>query len=146
MPTVLAWTSPIREYDLVVRRGGIRTIVDWKTSARRWPKGKADADLQATCYPWPEHPQSRTGTRFRFDVVTKTGEPACERHDATRDLKEFTQLGELVRVLERIAANDCFLPRNGSWECANCPYASACESWHRERTRTFLETVQPRAA
>jgi Holliday junction resolvase-like predicted endonuclease len=116
----------IGEYDLVVRKGGIRTIVDWKTSARRWPKGKADTDLQATCYLWAEHQQGRSATRFRFDVVTKTREPTCERHPAIRDDEDFARLGELVRVLERIVANDCFLPRTGSWECANCPYGHIC--------------------
>ena len=121
----------IGEYDLVVRRNGIRTIVDWKTSARRWPKGKADTDLQATCYLWAECQQGRTATQFRFDVVTKTKEPTCEQYPATRPPEDFAQLGELVHILERIVTNDCFLPRTGSWECANCPYGEACEGRHR---------------
>ncbi|MBT3291102.1 MAG: PD-(D/E)XK nuclease family protein [Victivallales bacterium] len=136
----------IGEYDLVVRRGGIRTIVDWKTSARRWPKGKAATDLQATCYLWAEQHLRHTGSQFRFDVVTKTRVPACERHHATRAPDDFVRLGELVRVLERIVTNECFLPQTGSWECANCPCASACESWHRERARIFAGTGRPRAA
>jgi hypothetical protein len=119
----------IGEYDLVVRRNGIRTIVDWKTSARRWLKAKADTDLQATCYLWAEQHQGRPDTRFRFDVVTKTKTPTCERHYATRTPGDFTGLGETVRVLERIVATDCFLPRKGSWECGNCPYAGACKGW-----------------
>jgi hypothetical protein len=28
--------------------------------------------------------------------------------------EDYAQLGELVRVLERIVANECFLPRTGS--------------------------------
>jgi Holliday junction resolvase-like predicted endonuclease len=136
----------IGEYDLVVRKGGIRTIVDWKTSARRWAKGKADTDLQATCYLWAEHQQGRSTAQFRFDVVTKTKEPTCERHHATRSPDDFAQLGKLVRVLERIVANKCFLPRNGSWECANCPYADACKGWYRERGRRSVRGEQWRAA
>jgi len=39
----------IGEYDLVMRGpDSIRTVVDWQTSARRWPEGKADTDLQPT--------------------------------------------------------------------------------------------------
>jgi CRISPR/Cas system-associated exonuclease Cas4 (RecB family) len=136
----------IGEYDLVVRKGGVRTIVDWKTSARRWPKGKADTDLQVTCYLWAEKQLGHDDTQFRFDVVTKTKEPTCERHHATRTPENFTQLGELVRVLERIIANDCFLPRHGSWECGSCPYATACKGWHRERGRTFVKIEQGDAA
>jgi Holliday junction resolvase-like predicted endonuclease len=123
----------IGEYDLVVRKGGVRTIVDWKTSARRWPKDKADTDLQATCYLWAEQHQGRPGTQFRFDIVTKTKTPTCEQHYATRSPEDFIQLGETARTLERIVANECFLPRKGSWECANCPYATVCKSWQLKR-------------
>jgi Holliday junction resolvase-like predicted endonuclease len=132
----------VGEYDLVVRKGGIRTVVDWKTSARRWAKGKADTDLQATCYLWAEKQQGRTTTQFRFDVVTKTKTPSCEQHHATRTPEDFSQVGELVRVLERIVPNDCFLPRRGSWECANCPYAVACSGWHGTWTETPVSTRQ----
>jgi Holliday junction resolvase-like predicted endonuclease len=125
----------IGECDLIVGKGGIRTVIDWKTSARRWPQGKADTDLQATCYLWAEKQSRHTASQFRFDVVTKAKKPTCEQHHATRSPEDFTQLGELVRVLERIVANDCFLPRTGSWECTNCPYASACRDWHRHRAR-----------
>jgi Holliday junction resolvase-like predicted endonuclease len=116
----------IGEYDLVVRKNSIRTIVDWKTSARRWPKDKADTDLQATCYLWAEQHQGRPGTQFRFDVVTKTKTPTCEQHHTSRNPNDFTQLGEAVRILERIVANDCYLPRRGSWECVNCPHSITC--------------------
>jgi len=136
----------IGEYDLVVYKDGIRTIVDWKTSARRWAKGKSDSDLQATCYLWAEQQLRHTGSQFRFDVVTKTKEPVCERHPAIRDDEDFVRLGELVRVLERIVANECFHPRDGGWECANCPYATACKGWHRERARTFARAERREAA
>jgi len=128
----------IGEFDLVVRKGGIRTIVDWKTSARRWPKGKAESDLQATCYLWADQQLRYTGTHFRFDIVTKTKVPVCECHPATRDDEDFVRLGQLVRVLERVVANECFHPQEGGWQCANCPYATACKVWHRERAKSHV--------
>ena len=129
----------IGEFDLVVRGAdGIRTVVDWKTSARRWPAGKAETDLQATCYLWAEQQSRRPDSKFRFEVVTKTKVPVCERHAAIRDDEDFVRLGELVRVLERIVANECFLPQEGGWECANCPYATACKAWHRERAKSHV--------
>jgi CRISPR/Cas system-associated exonuclease Cas4 (RecB family) len=136
----------IGEFDLVVRNGGIRTVVDWKTSARRWPKGKAETDLQATCYLWAEQQSRHTDSQFRFEVVTKTKEPVCERHAAIRDDEDFVRLGELVRVLERIVANECFVPQEGGWECANCPYATACRAWHRERARRSVRIERQEAA
>ncbi|MDX9980311.1 MAG: hypothetical protein RBU25_09835 [Lentisphaeria bacterium] len=53
-------------------------------------------------------------------------------------MDDFVRLGELVRVLERVVANECFHPQEGGWECGNCPYVTACQSWHRERGRTFV--------
>jgi hypothetical protein len=55
--------------------------------------------------------------------------PLRRRHPAIRDDEDFVRLGEVVRVLERIVANECFHPRNGGWECANCPYGKACRGW-----------------
>ena len=136
----------IGEYDLVVRKGGIRTVVDWKTSARRWPEGKAATDLQPTCYLWAERQLGHDGTQFRFEVVTKTKSSVCERHPATRDGEDFVRLGELVRVLERVVASECFHPHDGGWECANCPYATACKGWHRERGRRSVRTGRWEAA
>ena len=136
----------IGECDLVVRKGGTRTIIDWKTSTRRCPKDKASTDLQATCDLWAEQHRGRPSTQFRFDGVTKTKSPVCEQHRAMRSPEDFARVGELVRILERIVANDCRLPRRGSWECANCPYAKACKAWHRERAWTFVRTERPEAA
>jgi hypothetical protein len=124
-------SPPHRQDDLVIRKGGVRTVVDWKTSARRWPEAKADTDLQATCYLWAEHQQGRADTRLCLDVVPKTKSPVCERHHATRSPVDFTQLDEPVRVLERIVANECFLPRTGSWECANWAYRTTCGNRHQ---------------
>jgi len=136
----------IGEYDLVVRKKGVRTIVDWKSSAARWPQGKAEADLQPTCYLWADSRQGYSGTAFRFDVVTKTKTPTCTQHPTGRGFDDFIRLGELVRVLERMIAHDCFLPRDGSWECRSCPYTGACRQWHRERAGTFVLSSAPLAA
>ncbi len=40
----------VGELDCRVRKDGRALIVDWKTSARRWPKGQADKSLQPTVY------------------------------------------------------------------------------------------------
>ncbi len=136
----------IGEYDLVVRKCSVRTIVDWKTSARRWPQDKAITDLQPTCYLWAEQQLGHGGTQFRFEVVTKTKQPACERHQAVREPGDFARLGELIRVLERVVAHECFHPRDGGWECANCSHATACKGWRKARARTSVTREQRIAA
>ena len=133
-------TKPlIGEYDLTVEKDGMFTIVDWKTSARRWADSKARNDLQPTCYLYARYIDTGDlNVGFRFDVVTKTAEPGCAQHFAQRDQRDFMRLGELVRVLERMVEADCFYPSDGSWECGNCPYTRACHSWHRDRARAFV--------
>ncbi|MFO7866870.1 MAG: PD-(D/E)XK nuclease family protein, partial [Candidatus Aminicenantes bacterium] len=60
----------IGEFDLTVERDGVYTVVDWKTSARRWPKDRARTDLQPTCYLWAHfRGAGDSSARFRFDVV-----------------------------------------------------------------------------
>ena len=137
----------IGEYDLVVRGpDGARTIVDWKSSARRWPEGKAGSDMQPTCYLWAERQNGHPDSRFRFEVATKTKSPVCERHPASRNSEDFVRLAELVRVLERVVANECFHPQDGGWECANCPHATACKGWHKARSRVSIALGRQLAA
>lgn len=135
----------IGEFDLTVKRDGVYTVVDWKTSARRWPKDRARTDLQPTCYLWAHfRGAGDSSARFRFDVVTKTKTPVCEQHVTERGPDDFVRLAERVKVLERTVENECFQPADGSWECRNCPYISACRSWHREKSRrtfTFADAA-----
>jgi hypothetical protein len=93
-----------------------------------------------------EKHQDKTASRFRFDVVAKTKTPASEQHHATRTPDDFVRLGELVRVLERVVANECFVTRKGGCECTSCPYATSCKTWHRGRAKIFVGAGQPRAA
>lgn len=128
----------IGEYDLTIEHDGVYTIVDWKTAARKWPDSKPRTDLQPTCYLYANYRGTgNTAAAFRFDVVTKTKEPQYHQYLTRREPENFARLGELVRVLERTVAHECFYPSDSSWECRNCPYGLACQSWHRERARSF---------
>jgi len=130
----------IGEFDLTVVSEGVHTIVDWKTSARRWPPGKVRTDLQPTCYLWADyHRTGNANARFRFDVVTKAKTPACDQYPTRREPDEFVRLAELVRVLERRIEAEAFHPVDSSWECKGCPYGLDCQSWHRARARTYVQ-------
>lgn len=126
----------IGEYDLTVVKDGRYAIVDWKTSARKWPGAKARTDLQPTCYLYAHHASTGQEAAFRFDVVTKTKTPAVESHPARRDVNDFDRLVRLVIALERLVQAEAFVPQDGSWECKSCPYSLACQSWHRQHAST----------
>ena len=70
--TVPGLSKPlIGEFDCIVEDGKDICIVDWKTSASRWPSGKADNDLQATVFTYAYKAKYDIKPLFRFDVVTK---------------------------------------------------------------------------
>jgi putative RecB family exonuclease len=128
----------IGEYDLVVQDTGGCTIVDWKTAARRWPEGKADSDLQPTCYLYARSFSERTPTRFRFDVVTKTLTPTVTHLVTVRDEDRFLRLEALLEVVSGMIRAEHFLPSEQSWSCSDCQYSEACAAWHRNRARVSV--------
>ena len=125
----------IGEYDLMIEDAEGVVIVDWKTAARRWPEGKADSDLQPTCYLYAHAHSDPVPARFRFDVVTKTAMPAVLHLETNREEDRFRRLEALVEVVERLVQAQLFLPSEQSFACGDCPYAEACAAWHRCRAR-----------
>jgi Holliday junction resolvase-like predicted endonuclease len=125
----------IGEYDLVIEDAEGTIIVDWKTAARRWPEGKADLDLQPTCYLYARQVADNGSARFRFDVVTKTVTPAVLHLETSRDEDRFRRLEALVEVVSALVQAEHFLPSEQSFAYSDCAYAEACREWHRCRAR-----------
>lgn len=128
----------IGEYDLVLEDETGTVIVDWKSAARRWPEGKADLDLQPTCYLYGRAHSDPVPARFRFDVVTKTAMPAVMHLETGRDEDRFRRLEALVEVVDRLVRAEVFLPSEQSFACGDCPYGEACQEWHRCRARQHV--------
>lgn len=71
----------IGEFDLIVQDGRDACIVDWKTSASRWPAGKADRDLRRPCSAMP--------TRSRTERLRSFGSMSSPRR-RIRDVNLIT--------------------------------------------------------
>lgn len=125
-------TPMIGEIDAVVERDGQRSLVDWKTAARRWARDKARLDLQPTVFLYGYSLQHGQLPGFRFDVVVKNKTPVLERHPTTRGPDDFERMVRLVRMVESMIAAEHWLPSEQSFYCAGCPYREACRAWHRE--------------
>jgi len=126
----------IGEIDLIVKdKDGDTVLVDWKTSAAKWPEGKVHSHMQATCFTYGWSRLTGDNPLFRFDVVTKTKKPSYETLATTRREDDFNRLAELVRVVERAIAHDVFHPMHGGYACKDCPHSSACANWHRNQAR-----------
>ena len=102
-------------------RDGDTVLVDWKTSAAKWPEGKVYSHMQATCFTYGWSRLTGNNPLFRFDVVTKTKKPSYETLATTRREDDFHRLAELVRVVERAIAHDVFYPMHGGYACKDWP-------------------------
>ena len=103
--------------------------MDWKTSASRWPAGKADRDLQATVFSYAYEKLNGTTPLFRFDVITKAKNPVCETHYTCRDDSAFRRFESLAVRVQDAVDKGVFLPNETSFACAECPYKNRCKNW-----------------
>ena len=112
------------------------TLIDWKTSARRWPKEQADKSLQPTAYLYA-YGQLKPGCtdKFRFDVAVKNKTPVVELNPTTRTPDDLLRLERLVEKADQIVQHELFYPCDQSFACAGCQYAEACKAWHRQAAR-----------
>ena len=121
----------IGEYDMVGLDGRDCCIVDWKSSASRWPAGKADRDLQATVFSYAYSRERDEHPLFRFDVITKTKKPSCESHYTSRGFHDFRRFEVLAQQTENAVSKGVFLPNETSFACNECPYRDRCRQWPR---------------
>jgi putative RecB family exonuclease len=128
----------VGEIDCTVRKGEQTVLIDWKTSARRWPKGQADKSLQPTAYLYAYRELYAQEVPMRFDVVVKNKTPICEQHVTTRTVDQFHRMVELVKLAERMIQAEHFLPNENGFYCAGCPHSTACKAWHRDQARVSV--------
>jgi PD-(D/E)XK nuclease superfamily protein len=126
----------IGEIDLIVKDDSEDVVlVDWKTAAKRWPEGKAEGDLQATVFSFAWKQLTGIIPKFRYDVVTKTKEPAYVQYPTIRTDDDFLRLSHLVGIVEKAVKAEAFFPNEQGFYCNGCQYASACKAWHRKQAR-----------
>lgn len=125
----------IGEIDCVVEKERRVALVDWKTSGRRWPKGKANKDLQPTALLYAYHQLHNETPTFRFTVVVKNKKPVVEHHHTDRGEDDFHRMVETVKTVEAMIAHEHFLPNEQGFFCANCQFQDACKAWHRDRNK-----------
>jgi putative RecB family exonuclease len=119
----------VGEFDLVVEKDGQPLVIDWKTSATRWAKTKADKSLQATAYSWAYQQKHGFNPDVRFDVAVKNKTPVFETHRTRRDPDDWTLLGMFAAKAETIVEKELFYPSLDSFACSGCAFKGACEEW-----------------
>jgi putative RecB family exonuclease len=121
----------VGEFDLVIRgrKDGAPVVVDWKTSATRWAKNRADKSLQATVYSYSYRLKHGINPGVRYDVAVKNVRPVFEQHSTMRGSGDWNLLSKLVAKADAIVEHSLFMPNLDSFACSSCPYAGACAEW-----------------
>ena len=128
----------IGEIDLIVKDDSDDVVlVDWKTATKKWPDGKAEKDLQATVFSFAWKQLTGIIPKFRYDIVTKTKEPAYVQYPTIRTDDDFQRLSYLVGIVEKAVKAEAFFPNEQGFYCNGCQFASACKKWHRKQARTI---------
>jgi putative RecB family exonuclease len=122
----------VGEWDMLVQEGQDPTIVDWKTSSRRWPDDKAKKDFQTTVYTYAYSKLYGVNPLFRFDVITKTVTPLVESYYTRRTSDDFSRFEFLTGKFEDAVNKGVFLPAEQSFACTDCPFAKRCRNYHKK--------------
>jgi hypothetical protein len=134
-------TPIIGEIDLVVEQGTRKALVDWKTAAKRWSKGKAALDLQPTVFLYGYRQLHGEIPGFRFDVLVKNKTPVLEQHVTERTVDQFYRMVELVKLVERAVKAEVFIPNEQGFYCGGCPHQEACKAWHLKAARVSFRVA-----
>ncbi len=127
----------IGELDCVVKKNGKRLVVDWKSAARRWPKDKAEKDLQPTAILYAYQQSHGILPDFRFDVVVKNKTPVLEQHVTSRNADNFKRLTHMIQLMDKMVRQEHFCPNEQSFYCNGCPFSDACKAWHRSQHKVI---------
>ncbi|MGK2932337.1 MAG: PD-(D/E)XK nuclease family protein [Solirubrobacterales bacterium] len=115
----------IGSIDAVVLTGGVGSIWELKTAAKKWSPEQLEHDLQITGYGIAARELGYDGARLEFIVVTKTTKAAVQREVAVRHEADERELVDVVFSVHR-AIRAGVDHRARSWACSTCCYAAAC--------------------
>jgi CRISPR/Cas system-associated exonuclease Cas4 (RecB family) len=123
----------VGELDLLVARGTENrlTIVDLKTSGKKYGADKVANDLQPSAYAYALtqlYPGEQVGD-FEFAVILKTRKPELVPYPTTRTQEDFDRLFMLAKTADRLIEAGAFLPNKGSFFCKSCAFQGPCSRW-----------------
>jgi putative RecB family exonuclease len=120
----------IGEFDMVVEdENGDATIVDFKTSGRKWAEDKPSKDMQATLYTYAYRQTTGRSANFRFDVITKGKTPALQKLPTSRTQDDYGRMIKVFQSVEKGIDAGVFLPNEASFFCSGCEFAKNCAGW-----------------
>lgn len=112
-------------FDLVLKKGRRRQIVEHKSSSKKFGGDQITWDLQPTGYSLAAKFMGLGNVQVVFQIVTKSKTPVLQIVELERteqDEEEFQRVA--VNVMRGVDAS-VFMPLRG-WQCRSCPHAHLC--------------------
>jgi putative RecB family exonuclease len=128
--------------DLIIRTRTSRTIVEHKTSAKKYGADQLRWDLQPTAYKLAARESGLGSLGLVYQVLTKTKVPAIQVAEVVRtEADELDFLRTVVGVLAAVNAGVDYPVRG--WACRTCPFAHACAAVQRRTRSTCQRPAAP---
>ncbi|WP_242370609.1 PD-(D/E)XK nuclease family protein [Anaeromyxobacter sp. SG26] len=112
-------------FDLVVSEGGRHTVVEHKTSARRYGSDQIAFDIQPTGYRIAAKAIGLGDVALKYQVAVKSKTPAVQVVDLARTSEDEDEFRRVAVGVMRAVDAGIFMPLR-SWACRSCPHAHAC--------------------
>ncbi len=123
-PPIVGWIDAVEISD-----DGTVTIVDLKTSSKRYSDQHVQSNLQLTCYSLGAQTLGFKGpVKLRLDVLLKTKDSELIRYETTRTDVDRERFLRLVKSVWRGINKEIFFPK-ADWQCGQCAFAGPCSQW-----------------
>ena len=129
--------------DLLCEEDNQLTVVELKTSSRRYSQAEVDTSLQASCYAGAAATYFGRTVKVRYRVMVKNKTPLLQELSTTRDETDYRRVGEIASQVGQAVQSDIFYPNESPMNCSTCPYRSPCRDWSRSNLEpTAAQCVQ----
>lgn len=128
--------------DLLCEEGEQLTVIEFKTSSRKYGSAEVDRSLQAVAYRHACQEKYDRPTRVRYTVLVKTKTPTVQHLDVTQAEGGFSRLGDLVQSVERAIEVGAFYPIENAMNCSGCPFREPCRDWQGTQ-RPGVQELEP---
>lgn len=106
------------------------TLVELKTSQRRWNVESLPDNLQLTTYSYAYRMLfGRPAREIRLVNLVRTKTPVIEAHPTERNDRDHERLFHVSREVLKGVTAGVFLPNRGCWLCRDCEYDADCREW-----------------
>lgn len=116
----------------IIEEGDEITLVDVKTSAKKWSTQQVDEHAPQLIL-YREAVKGLAAdlgkpVKMAYEVITKTKVPAVERYVITETPEAIERQVKIVELVVQAVKAGLFIPSPG-WACATCPFAGPCREW-----------------